>query len=209
MGYYSAIKRNKSESVPVRWMNLEPVIQSEVSQKNKYQILMHIYGIQKDGTDYLHGSSGDVVIENRLVDTEWEGKGGTNGKSSMETFILPYVKQIASGNLLYDSGSSNQCCVAIQRDGMGWEMGGRFQRKGIYVYLWLIHVDVWKKQTQYCKASILQLKIKIFKKKLLKEFQLFTKHQVDLVSLFCEVWAAILVQSPPGTLPLRSTSQEL
>ena len=45
MEYYSAIKRNKSESVPVRWMNLEPVIQSEVSQKNKYHILMHIYGI--------------------------------------------------------------------------------------------------------------------------------------------------------------------
>ena len=45
MEYYSAIKRNKSESVPVRWMNLEPVIQSEVSQKNKYHILMRIYGI--------------------------------------------------------------------------------------------------------------------------------------------------------------------
>ena len=43
MGYYSAIKRNKCESV--RWMNLEPVIQNEVSQKeeNKYCILMHIY----------------------------------------------------------------------------------------------------------------------------------------------------------------------
>ena len=43
--YYSAIKRNAFESVPVRWMNLEPVIQNEVSQKNKYCILTHIYGI--------------------------------------------------------------------------------------------------------------------------------------------------------------------
>ena len=45
--YYSAIKRNKLESVLLRWMNLEPVIQSEVIQKkkNKYHILMHIYGI--------------------------------------------------------------------------------------------------------------------------------------------------------------------
>ena len=45
--YYSAIKRNKSESVLVRWMNLKPVIQSEVSQKekNKYHVLTHIYGI--------------------------------------------------------------------------------------------------------------------------------------------------------------------
>ena len=43
--YYSAIKRNASESVLMKWMNLEPIIQSEVSQKNKYHILMHIYGI--------------------------------------------------------------------------------------------------------------------------------------------------------------------
>ena len=37
----------------MRWMNLEPIIQSEVSQgeKNKYHTLMHRYGIQKDGTD--------------------------------------------------------------------------------------------------------------------------------------------------------------
>ena len=38
-------------------------------------------------------------------------------------------------------------------------MGGRFRREGTYVYLWLIHVDVWRKPTQYCKAFILQLKI--------------------------------------------------
>ena len=34
-GYYSAIKRNKFESVEVRWVNLKPVRQSEVSQKEK------------------------------------------------------------------------------------------------------------------------------------------------------------------------------
>ena len=47
MECYSAIKRNKFESVPMRWMNLEPIIQSEVSQKekDKYRILTHIYGI--------------------------------------------------------------------------------------------------------------------------------------------------------------------
>ena len=51
MEYYSAIKRNEFESVEVRWMNLEPVIQSELNQKNKYHMLMHIYRIQKNGTD--------------------------------------------------------------------------------------------------------------------------------------------------------------
>ena len=47
MEYCSAIKRNAFESVLMKWMNLEPIIQSEVSQKekDKYYILMHIYGI--------------------------------------------------------------------------------------------------------------------------------------------------------------------
>ena len=46
MEYYSAIKKNSFESVLMR-MKLEPIIQSEVSQKDKdhYSILMHIYGI--------------------------------------------------------------------------------------------------------------------------------------------------------------------
>ena len=44
MEYYSAIKRNAFESILMRWMNLEPIIQSEVSQKQKdiYCMLMHI-----------------------------------------------------------------------------------------------------------------------------------------------------------------------
>ena len=47
MEYYSAIKKNKFESVLVRWMDLESVIQSEVSQteKNKYCILSPVCGI--------------------------------------------------------------------------------------------------------------------------------------------------------------------
>ena len=45
--YYSAIKKNSSESVLMRWMKLEPIIQSKVSQKEKHQysIVTHIYGI--------------------------------------------------------------------------------------------------------------------------------------------------------------------
>ena len=47
MEYYSAIKRNALESFLLRWMNLEPIILSEVSQKEKHQccILTEIYGI--------------------------------------------------------------------------------------------------------------------------------------------------------------------
>ena len=41
--------------------------------------------------------------------------------------------------------------------------GGReVQGRETYVYLWLIHVDVWQKPTQYCKAIILELKINNF-----------------------------------------------
>ena len=47
MEYYSAIKKNTFESVLMRWMNLEPIIQSIMSQKekDKYHILTHTYGI--------------------------------------------------------------------------------------------------------------------------------------------------------------------
>ena len=47
MQYFSAIKRNETELYAVKWVDLETVIQSEVSQKekNKYRMLTHIYGI--------------------------------------------------------------------------------------------------------------------------------------------------------------------
>ena len=53
MEYYSATKKNVFESVLMRWMKLKPIIQSELSQKEKHQYskLTHIYGIQKDGND--------------------------------------------------------------------------------------------------------------------------------------------------------------
>ena len=55
MEYYSDIKKNTFESVLVRSTKLQPIIQSEVSQREKHQysILMHIYGIWKDGNDNL------------------------------------------------------------------------------------------------------------------------------------------------------------
>ena len=52
MEYYSAIKKNTFESVLMRWMKLEPIIQSDVSQKEKqYSIKMYIHGTEKDGND--------------------------------------------------------------------------------------------------------------------------------------------------------------
>ena len=50
----------------------------------------------------------------QTVDTVGEGEGGTNSENSMQTYTLPYVKQIASGNVLCDTGSSTQCCDNLE-----------------------------------------------------------------------------------------------
>ena len=72
--------------------------------------------------------------------------------------ILPHAQQTAT----------ETCCVSQEtqtgvryqpRGGMGMEMGARFKREGIYVYLQLIYVEVLQK-TKFCKAIILQLKNK-------------------------------------------------
>ena len=69
MEYYSAIKRNTLESVLMRWMNLEPIIQSDVSQKekDKYCILTHIFWL--DGiTDLRHMSLSE--LQELVIDRE-------------------------------------------------------------------------------------------------------------------------------------------
>ena len=68
MEYFSAIKNNAFESVLMRWMKLEPIIQSEVSQKEKHQhsILTHIYmELRKMGmmTVYVRQQKRDRCIE--------------------------------------------------------------------------------------------------------------------------------------------------
>ena len=65
MDYYSAIKRNTFESVLMRWMNLEPIIQSEVSQKekDKYRILTYIYM-----------ESRKMVLKNLFTGQQWRNR---------------------------------------------------------------------------------------------------------------------------------------
>ena len=43
-----------------------------------------------------------------------------------------------------------------ERDGMGRDLRQRFKMEGIFVYLWLIHIEVWQKTTKFCKAINLQ-----------------------------------------------------
>ena len=56
--------------------------------------------------------------------------------------MLPYVKFIASESSLHNSGNLNRGSVSTQRGGVGREMGGRFKREGIYVYLWLASLSL-------------------------------------------------------------------
>ena len=71
------IKRKKIELFVVRWMDLESVIQSEVSQKekNKYHILTHICGIWKNWyrRSYLQSRNRNTDVENKRMDTKGEG----------------------------------------------------------------------------------------------------------------------------------------
>ena len=79
MKYYSVIKRNTFKSVLMRWMNLEPIIQSEVSQKekDKYHILTHIYRIQKNGTEEFIYRAGMEKQTQRIDLWTWgEGRRG-------------------------------------------------------------------------------------------------------------------------------------
>ena len=100
MEYYSATERNTFESVLMRRMNLEPIIQSEVSQKekNKYCIFIHIYMEARK-----------MALMNLFAGQQWrcghreqtygqgvgreEGEAEMNGESSMKAYTLPYVKK--------------------------------------------------------------------------------------------------------------------
>ena len=121
MEYYSATKRNAFESVLMRWMNIEPVIQSEVNQKEKdrYHILTHVYGIQKNGTEeFTYRATIEKQTQRIDLWTWGEWRRGEERVRCMERLTwkltLPYVKQIANGNLLYGSGNSNR-----ERDSKG------------------------------------------------------------------------------------------
>ena len=81
MEYYTAVKRNETGSFVEVWMDLETVIQSEESQKekNKYHILMPICGIQQNGTDEpVNKAETETDVENKHRDSK-RGKRGCGG----------------------------------------------------------------------------------------------------------------------------------
>ena len=103
MEYYSAIKKNTFESVLMRWMKREPIIQSEVSQKEKHQYttLTHIY---MEFRKMVRDSKRDTDVQSRLLDSEGEGEGGMIWENGTETCILSCKKRIASLCSMQDTG---------------------------------------------------------------------------------------------------------
>ena len=72
----------------------------------------------------------------------------------METYIT-VCKIDSQWEFVCGSGKSNRDTVPTSRGRMGRKMGGSFKGEGLYVYLWLIHVQVWQKTTKLYKAIIL------------------------------------------------------
>ena len=147
----------------MRWMNLEPIIQSEVSQKekNNYHILTHIYGIYKDGTDepiFRAAVATQTLRTDSWTQLAWEGEDGRYAESNMETYTtirkidgqwefvvwLRQLKPELSNNLEGWDGEAGGRDVQVRRN-MGKPMTDP---------CWCL-----QKPMQYCKAISLQLKI--------------------------------------------------
>ena len=145
MECYSAIKRNTLESVLMRWMNLEPIIQSEVGQKNKYKyhILMHLHRIQEYGTEeFIYRAAMEKQTQRIDLWTWGRGEEGEmQGKSNMQTYIT-ICKRDSQLEFAVWLRKLEWGSVSTQRSGMGREMGRMFKREGIYISLWLIHTEV-------------------------------------------------------------------
>ena len=83
------------------------------------------------------------------------------GKSNMETYITICKIDSQQEFVVWLRKLKQELCINLK----GWdgeEIGERFKREVIYVYLWLIHVEVRQKTTKFCKAIILQLKKNFF-----------------------------------------------
>ena len=111
MEYYSAIKRNEFGSFVETWMDLETVIQSEVSQKekNKYRILTHVCVTQKNGTDEpVCRAEVETQMQRTNVWTprgekpQGGGDGGMlNWEIGIDMYSLMCIKLMTNKNMLY------------------------------------------------------------------------------------------------------------
>ena len=147
MEYYSAIKGTKSSDFVVIWMDLESVIQSVISQKekNKYRILTHIYGTQKNGTDEPSVRAG-IEIQTQRTDlwTQW-GKGRLGRIERVALTCIHYMCKIDSS---WEAVVQHREVSLVLCDDLeGWDgEGGKEAQEGgdmqTYVCIQLVHFVV-------------------------------------------------------------------
>ena len=99
MEYHSAIKRNKTGLSVETWMDLQYVIQSEVSQKNKYRIFTHVRGIQENGIDEPIYTAGTEMQTKEQTCGQGAGgcDGGINWETGTDVCALPRVDRCQWG----------------------------------------------------------------------------------------------------------------
>ena len=115
----------------MRWMKLEPIIQSEVSQKEEHQnsILTHIYGIQKDDND---NPVCEMAKETQMYTVFWalgEGEGGMIWENGIQTCILSCKNRIASLCLMQDTA-----CLGLVHGDDPERCYGEEGGKGVHVW---------------------------------------------------------------------------
>ena len=89
----------------------------------------------------------DTDIQNRLLDSVGEGKGGMFRENSITTCILSRVKQITSPGWMHETSARTWCTGKTQREWVEREVGGG-SGWGTHVNPWLFHFNVWQNPLQ-------------------------------------------------------------
>ena len=130
MEYYSAIEKNRFELVLMRWMKLEPIIQSEGSQKGKHQysILTIYMDFRKMGTIALYGRQKKT---HRCIEVFWilweRARVGWLGRMALKHVYYHMWHQSPVQVWCMIQGARGWCNGMTQKDGMGREMGRGFR----------------------------------------------------------------------------------
>ena len=130
MEYYSAIKKNAFESVLMRWIKLEPIIQSEVSQKEKpiLYINVYIWNLERWWLwPYMRDSKRDTEIKNNCW-TLWERvRMGWFGRIALKHVYYHMWTRSPVQVQCMRQGAQGLCTGMTLRNEMRREVGGRFR----------------------------------------------------------------------------------
>ena len=116
----------------MRWRNLEPIIQSEVSQKEKHQygvLTIYMEFRKMINNDPICKTAKETHIKNRFLDYVGKGEGGMIRENSIGTWVLPYVKVQVQ---CMKHGTKSRHSETTQRDGVegGVRIGGHMNTHG-------------------------------------------------------------------------------